>query len=234
MNFVSTNSRDSSELSVIERSATLRAMALEKLRNAVIAGHFPPGERLVERALCERMGVSRSIVREVLRHLEAEGLVESIPKQGPVVAVVNWDQARQIYSIRLALETAAVADCARVADSALKVALCDLLDKLEARTKVHDILGVASVTNAFYELIFHASGHQIAWDIVNRLNSRISRLRILTFSTADRSMSGPASMRKIMNAIANNDPNGARAACCEHIREAGQIAERLLSADHGL
>ena len=62
---------------------TLREMALERLRNAIIAGLFSPGQRLVERTLCDQLGVSRSVIREVLRHLETEGLIETAPKQGP-------------------------------------------------------------------------------------------------------------------------------------------------------
>ena len=65
---------------LIDRPAkTLRQLALEKMREAILTMKFRPGERLVERALCERLGVSRSVVREVLRHLESEGLVETIP-----------------------------------------------------------------------------------------------------------------------------------------------------------
>jgi DNA-binding GntR family transcriptional regulator len=60
--------------------------------------------------------VSRSVIREVIRHLETEGLVE-MGKQGPIVATLDWDDARQIYDIRALLESAAVADCAARADA---------------------------------------------------------------------------------------------------------------------
>ena len=96
--------------------ATLREIALERMRRAIISGLFEPGARLVERTLCDQLGVSRSVIREVIRHLEAEGLVEMLAKQGPIVARLEWDDARQIYEIRAALEATAVADCARVAD----------------------------------------------------------------------------------------------------------------------
>ena len=69
-------------LKVERRTTTLRELALEKMRTAILEAHFQPGERLVERSLCEGLGVSRTVVREVLRHLEAEGLVDSIPNQG--------------------------------------------------------------------------------------------------------------------------------------------------------
>ena len=76
---------------------TLRDIVQDRMRNAIIEGHFAPGERLVERPLCDQLGVSRTVVRETIRFLEAEGLVEIIPNRGPIVATFNWNQAKQIY-----------------------------------------------------------------------------------------------------------------------------------------
>ncbi len=207
---------------------TLREMALERLRNAIIAGLFSPGQRLVERTLCDQLGVSRSVIREVLRHLETEGLVETAPKQGPIVALIDWHQARQIYDVRIALETTAVADCARNADTATKNKLKTVLQDLDRNSRKNDALTILAATTEFYETIFLSGGHEIAWDIVKRLNSRISRLRVMTLSTTNRTVSGPARMREIFNAIERNDPEAATAACRAHIMEAARIAESLL------
>lgn len=94
---------------------TLRDMALEKMRAAIIAGHFQSGDRLVERPLCDQLGVSRSVVRETIRYLEAEGLVEILPNKGPIVAKLDWENAQQIYEIRMLLETSAAQKCAELA-----------------------------------------------------------------------------------------------------------------------
>lgn len=208
---------------------TLREMALERLRNAIIAGLFSPGQRLVERALCDQLGVSRSVIREVLRHLETEGLVETAPKQGPIVALIDWHQARQIYDVRIALETTAVADCARNADVTTKEKLKTVLEDLDRNSRKNDALTILAATTEFYETIFLSGGHEIAWDIVKRLNSRISRLRVMTLSTTNRTVSGPARMREIFNAIERNDPEAATAACRAHIMEAARIAQDLLA-----
>lgn len=208
--------------------ATLREIALDRMRRAIISGLFEPGERLVERTLCDQLGVSRSVIREVIRHLEAEGLVEMLAKQGPIVAQLNWDDARQIYEIRAALESTAVADCARVADAAVKAKLRTALDELDRTSKQNSPPGILDATTDFYRTIFEASGHNIAWDIVSRLNGRISRLRVMTLSTANRTTSGPAQIRKIYAAIERNDPEAAAAACRAHVAAAAAIAETLL------
>lgn len=216
-----------SDLRIDHPSTTLREIAVDRLRNAIIAGRFSGGDRLVERNLCEQLGVSRSVVREAIRYLEAEGLVELLPRGGPVVARLDWDQARQVYDIRRLLEAEAAADCARKADADVKGELRAALSALE-RAFSSAPEGLYAATTAFYEVIFTAAGHTIAWEIVNRLNSRISRLRALTLATADRSVSGPAHMARICAAICDNDPEAAAEAVRRHLRDAAEIARQLL------
>ena len=218
---------DIESLKIVSPPITLREMALERIRDAIISGLFAPGQRLVERTLCDQLGVSRSVIREVIRHLQAEGLVD-VSKQGPVVASMDWDGARQIYDIRSALESSAVFDCARAATSETKKQLRAVLDELDQNSRKNDPPTVLDVTTRFYEIIFSAAGHDIAWEIVSRLNSRVSRLRVMTLSTANRSVSGPARLREIFTAIERNDPDAAAKACREHIAEAAHIAEALL------
>jgi len=223
------NAENLAALRIESPPVTLREIALDRMRRAIISGLFEPGERLVERTLCDQLGVSRSVIREVIRHLEAEGLVEMLAKQGPIVARLNWDDARQIYDIRAALESTAVADCARNADATVKGRLAEVLDKLDNISKGNSPPAILDVTTEFYAIIFEASGHNIAWEIVSRLNSRISRLRVMTLSTTNRTVSGPAQLREILACIKRNDSNAAAAACRAHIQAAAAIAEAVLA-----
>jgi GntR family transcriptional regulator, trigonelline degradation regulator len=207
---------------------TLRELSLDRIRQAIVAGTFEPGTRLVERTLCDQLGVSRSVIREVIRHLQTEGLIE-MGKQGPIVARLDWNDARQIYDIRSLLESAAVADCASSADAATKSGLSAILDDLDRSAARQDPPAMLDAAIAFYAVIFTSSGHDVAWEIVTRLNSRISRMRVMTLSTANRTVSGPARLREIFDAISRNDPEAAAAACRQHIAEASKIAEEILS-----
>ena len=212
---------------------TLREIVLERLRGAIIAGHFRSGERLVERTLCEQLGVSRTVVREAFRYLEAEGLVEILPNRGPIVARLDWGQARQIYDIRMLLEESAAAACALHADADTKTRLTAALDVLEGAHAAGETNALFDATTRFYQVIFAAAGHDIAWEIVQRLNGRISRLRAMTLATIDRHVSGHARMTHICEAIIANDPAAAAAAVRTHLLEAATIARRLLDADAG-
>ncbi|MGQ1513291.1 GntR family transcriptional regulator (plasmid) [Acinetobacter baumannii] len=208
---------------------TLRELCLEKMRNAIITGYFPSGKRLVERTLCEELGVSRSVVREVIRYLEAEGLVEILPNKGPIVSLLNWDIASQIYEIRLLLEQSAVADCTKNLDENTKKRLIILLEELEQDFSADDINHIIATSAKLYETIFTTAKHHIAWEVVQRLNGRISRLRVMTMKSTKREISGFQRIKNICEAIyLHQDPERAKQAVAEHIAEAAAVAKNIL------
>ncbi len=215
----------------VDRSGkTLRELSLDKMREAIWAGHFRPGDRLVERALCEQLDVSRSIVREVLRHLEAEGLVESAPHQGPIVARLTADQAAQIYEIRGLLEAQAAHACATRADDAALQALATLNAATQAAFAAGDHRAVIARTAAFYERLFLEAGMTVAWDVVQSLNARISRLRALTIGSHGRRDAAADEMGVLVQALARRDAPAAHAAALDHVRRVAQIAAEQLAA----
>jgi len=216
-------------LKVERNTKTLRELTLEKMREAIWSGHFKPGERLVERSLCDQLDVSRSVVREVLRHLEAEGLVESIPQQGPVVATISAEDAAQIYEIRALLEGHAARLCAQKAsDGALKK-LAELNAQTQTAFARGDHAAVLSRTRAFYEMLFLEAGMTMAWEVVQSLNSRISRLRAITIAAKGRKAETAAEMARIVEALQKRDPQAAQEASQAHVRRVAQIVAQGLA-----
>lgn len=210
---------------------TLRELCLDKVRNAIITGYFPSGKRLVERTLCEELGVSRSVVREVIRYLEAEGLVEILPNKGPIVSLLNWDIASQIYEIRLLLEQSAVVDCTKNLDEKTAEKLKLLLEDLKAAFAADDINLMIATSTRLYETIFTTANHHIAWEVVQRLNGRISRLRAMTMKSTKREISGYQRIKNMCEAIyLHKDPEKAKQAVAEHIAEAAAVAKNILDA----
>lgn len=207
---------------------TLREIALEKIRQAIISGYFKAGERLVERSLCEELGVSRSIVREVLRYLESEGLIEILAKKGPIVAMLNWQQAEQIYNIRILLEQEAAKACAEKATEQDKKILLDKLQKIDDTVSSQNDFQSITASTEFYETLFSIAKHTIAWEIVLRLNGRISQLRAMTLKTKDRKITGFERMKRIYVAIEKNNGEAAGIAVVEHLTEASIIAKSIL------
>ncbi|WP_170341106.1 GntR family transcriptional regulator [Ruegeria arenilitoris] len=214
--------------------ATLRDMVQERMREAIIEGVFQPGERLVERPLCDQLGVSRTVIRETIRYLEAEGLVEILPGRGPIVASITRDEARQIYDIRRMLETAAAENCARKITSDRASSLHGALVRLKQGFVDKTPGSIFRATSDFYSEIFEGAGHHVAWDVVQRLNGRISRLRMMTLAATERDRPGIEHMEAICSAIQSGDPSAARRAVERHLDDAASVAETLFDAEEGL
>lgn len=209
--------------------ATLRDMVQQRLREAIIEGFFQPGQRLVERPLCDQLGVSRTVIRETMRYLEAEGLVEILPGHGPIVAKISQEDARQIFDIRRKLETSAAETCARRITPDVAQTLRAALVSLQSEASAKDPGALFRATGDFYAAIFDGAGHNIAWEVVQRLNGRISRLRMMTLSTKDRKRPGIEHMERICTAIVSGDADAARQAVDEHLADTAAIADKLLA-----
>lgn len=215
----------------VERSTrTLRELTLDKVREAILNQYFKPGQRLVERSLCEELGVSRSVVREVMRHLEAEGLVQSIPQQGPIVAVLDADTTRQIYELRSLLEGHAAAGCARCRSDQDLTLMKEVIVRIEEAFARQDYAVVMESTTLFYHTMFHCAGDTMAWGIVQTLNARINRLRLITISSTNRAATGPSEMRAMLSAIEQSDAQAASHAARKHVQSAQSIAMKHVTA----
>ncbi|KAA3452159.1 GntR family transcriptional regulator [Mesorhizobium sp. SARCC-RB16n] len=215
----------------IDRSAkTLRTLALERMREAIMDFHFQPGERLVERPLCDQLGVSRSVVREVLRQLEAEGLVQMIPGHGPAVAKPDLGRTDEIYELRALLEGIAARACALSATdeqlATLEHALADLFEAWASGKPP----AVMRATTKFYEALFEAADKRVAWEIVSGLNVRINQLRSMTIASANRREPAIAEMNKIMDAIRSRKPDEAEVAARQHVESAWNIARGQIAS----
>lgn len=217
-------------LRIDRTSKTLRELSLEKMRGAILGAHFKPGERLVERNLCEQLDVSRSIVREVLRHLEAEGLVESIPHHGPVVATLSAEQAAQIYDIRALLEGRAARLFAQRASDEQIEQLVALNSSIQKAFKAAEVESVVQRTESFYEALFVGAGMEMAWDVVQSLNARINRLRLLTVGSKGRQKDAAAEMEAILKALRKRDSQAAQDAAEAHVHKVAALANKLLAA----
>ncbi|MQT14680.1 GntR family transcriptional regulator [Segnochrobactrum spirostomi] len=215
---------------LVDRPAkTLRELALEKMREAIIDLSFKPGERLVERDLCVELGVSRTVVREVLRHLESEGLVVTLGNRGPIVARTSAAEAAQIYEIRGALEAIAARACAEASDKTFVADLETALAAIHSGYETPDWPKVLAATTEFYRILFEAAGKEIAWGIVNSITARINHLRSMTIKTPGRDAAGPTEMTRIVEAIRAGDGEAAHAAALAHVRSAAAIAGALFA-----
>lgn len=210
-------------------SSTLLDRVLDKLRGAILEFHFRPGHRLVERELCEQLGVSRSSVREALGRIEAEGLIRTTPHKGRTVASITANEARSVYEVRAALEGfAAQLFAVRATAEQIKRLRARLRDMKDA-VETGDPRVMLAVKATFYDVILEGCGNAYCAELILSMQARIRFLRALSMSAPGRTLRSIAEMTRIVKAVEARDGEAARAAYTAHIRIAAAVAIKALS-----
>lgn len=152
----------------------LRDVVFNTLRQAIITGEFAPGERLMEIALANRLGVSRTPVREAIRKLELEGLVVMIPRKGAEVAKITEKDLRDVLEVRSSLEELA----AERMNDEVKEKLEKALKEFEEAIESDDNAAIADSDVDFHDVIFEATGNARLIQIINNLREQMYRYRL--------------------------------------------------------
>jgi GntR family transcriptional regulator, trigonelline degradation regulator len=215
-------------LRLSEHPPLRRDQAFERLRDAIITGHFAPGTRLIERELCEAMGVSRTSIREVLRRLEAEQLIEVEPRKGPIVARLTRKQVEEIYEVRAMLE-AAIVRRFTVEASAENIAALKRINETLSRVRDQgDVVAIVNTARQFIEYMMGVVDHELIGDMLRKLNARISVARVLAISVPGRLQQSARELEIVMEAIERRDAEGAAQSLMNYVRNAGEAALKHL------
>ena len=172
-------------LRIKRTTPSLRELATIRIRNAILHMHFKPRQKLTERTLGSEIGVSRTCIREALRQLEAEGLVEKMPGRGLFVAAVSPAEAQQIYEVRIALETTFSRLFAERATDGDIEALKAGCDAIERDMKRKPVTSYVQSIDKFYDVLLRGAGNDVARSVLRTLRARISYLRALTAEAAE-------------------------------------------------
>lgn len=215
-------------VSVIEHSA-------QALRDNIMRGKLTPGQKLVEADLCRVMGISRASLRETLRALEAERLIELIPNRGPFVAKLGWKEVQDIHDVWALLTSAVVSRFALVADDKDIAALQAARDRVSRSLQSKNPLVQLEATNSFFGYILHRHDNGILIDTVESLVSRVSFLRAQALRLQGWGQVCLKEVDEILAAIRAHEPQQAHAAVVRHINSAATAAKQaLLSANSGM
>lgn len=222
----------SSKFRIEARPATVRKQAENQLRRAISEGHFAPGEHLPDRALQEMMQVSRTVVREAIRQLEAEGLVETVPHRGSFVKIISPDEARQIYAVREVLEALAAREFTNNASPEQLDALEGALNAIAA----HSEASLISMKQTFYDVLLDGCGNVYVKKMLSQILNQNMRLRATTMSDPKRLPKTVEELKKLVEAARRKDPVAAGKAMQLHVRNAAKAALAILdstAADDG-
>lgn len=156
----------------------LRDVVFNTLREAILRGELKPGERLMEIQLANKLGVSRTPIREAIRKLELEGLVLMIPRKGAEVAQITEKSLRDVLEVRRALENLAVQlACLRMSPQTL-AGLKAAARAFEEILGGEDVTAVAEADVAFHDVIYMATDNQRLISLLNNLREQMYRYRV--------------------------------------------------------
>jgi len=202
----------------IQNYKPLGEVVFEYLRNAILNGELKPGERLMEIALADQLGVSRTPVREAIRKLELENFVEMIPRKGAYVAQLKAKDILDILEIRALFEGYAAASAAeRMSDDEIKT-LNTIMDRFDRAVAKKDKQGMIDADNRFHDHIFQATNNRKLIEIVNSLQDQFQRFRVIYFNEFDNYLELQSSHHQIVDAVVARDVLSARETAEKHIK----------------
>lgn len=213
----------------IERkSLTLRERATDAIRQAIVDQRLLPGTHLRERELCEMLGVSRTSVREALRHLESEHLIETVPHRGPVVVALTAKDALDLYKVRAMLEGLVGEEFARNATDKQIKDLRRLAREMTASARRAQSDATLAIISEFYKVLFEGSRNQVCAQLIQSLNTRISIFRRLSLASKGRPKAMLQEVELIVGAAEARDHKAMRQACIRHVNGACAAVMRQL------
>ncbi|MFF3905381.1 GntR family transcriptional regulator [Streptomyces sp. NPDC001848] len=211
----------------IEPLGAVRERVLATLRQEIIAGRLRPGDRLVERDLAERFGVSRVPVREAIRALVAEGFVLFETPRRTVVRRLTPTDVKELFELREALEVYAAGLASARASEKDLMELAELLDQAAAATAAGDAETITDINTRFHDRILAMAGNSLLISVMEPVDGR---LRWLTRQNEE----WPQLLtehRELYEAIASGDPDRARAHALAHVRANYRSTVRHLFGD---
>lgn len=209
----------------------LRDIVFKTLRKAILKGELPPGERLMEIHLSQRMGVSRTPIREAIRMLELEGLVTMIPRRGATVARITLHGMQNVLEVRGALDRLAIElACERITNEEL-LELKNAEESFENSIREGNVIEIANSDAVFHERIMKAAKNEKLLQTYNNLSEQVYRYRYECVKNVSIHKELVREHRDIFNCLKNKDKEKAVRTVMNHISKQEEMIIELLNLE---
>ena len=195
----------------------LRDVVFNTLRQAILKGELAPGERLMEIQLAEKLGVSRTPIREAIRKLELEGLVLMIPRKGAEVAKISEKSLRDVLEVRRSLEELAIElACQRMTEEDLGE-LQKAQDEFKKAIADGDAMRIAETDEHYHDVIYSGTQNAKLIQMLNNLREQMYRYRLEYIKDEDKRQVLLVEHEHILAALKGRNIAEAKTAMREHI-----------------
>jgi DNA-binding GntR family transcriptional regulator len=205
-----------------QSGASLRGRVFTRLQNDILNGKYQPGESLVEMKLSEELGVSRTPVREAIRQLELEGLVQLVPNKGVTVKGISSQDIEDIYTIRMLIEGLAARWAAEKITPAELREMKEALELEEFYTRKNDAGQLMHFDSKFHDIVFKASKSKPLMQTLSTFHHYVQRARNASLNNPDRARQALKEHKAIYQAIMEHDADRAEKLTTDHVRNASQ------------
>ena len=210
-------------------SRPIREIAYEVLKHAIITGEIPAGERIVETDYADRLHISRTPLREALRKLERDGLVEYVLRRGVVVRAFTIEDVDQIYTIRNALELLTLE---AVVEKATAEDIQSLRDKLKEMDRVlDDIEALSPLARAFHSQLTHLSEKNRILRVIESQDEFITRFSAMAIAQENRRESAQKEHYQMVDYLERRDLKSLKALVEKHIERSKENCLAALEKD---
>lgn len=203
---------DTKERSGRSKDYLVRESLSQKLCALITNGTFKPGDHVTERELCERLKASRPSIRETLRQLEAEGLLDIYPNRGAVVRVLSVETFLELWEVRQALETLAAERFARHSRPEQIQRLDEAINRMDAALRAKDRKRIKTAKGEMFEAFTAGANNEMLAAYIRQINVRLSFLWSSSLMVGGRPAESIAELRTLLEAIKNGNADAARAA----------------------
>ncbi|MCF0133026.1 MAG: GntR family transcriptional regulator [Blautia sp.] len=209
----------------------LRDVVFNTLRQAILKGELKPGERLMEIALADRLGVSRTPIREAMRKLELEGLVVMIPRRGAHVASITEKDLNDVLEVRMALEDLSIEKACRLRTKEQLQRMQYATMEFERLMPEGNLVRIAEADVEFHDIIYEAADNLRLNQVLNNLREQIYRYRIEYLKDELTRKQLVQEHKELMNAIADQDEKQAKEISYRHLENQRQAIIRSIRSE---
>ena len=211
-------------------SRPIREIAYEVLKKAIITGEIPAGERIVETDYADRLHISRTPLREALRKLERDGLVEYVMRRGVIVHAFTTEDVEQIYTIRNCLEMLTLPDIIEKATPEDIAHLRELLAKMDELNAKNDVEALSPVAREFHTAITAISGKNRILRVIEGQDEYIRRFSAMAIKQEDRRNEANEEHHRLVDLIEQKDLPAFEALMKQHIERSKECCLAALAA----
>ena len=206
---------------------SLADQIFEELEKNILAGVYSRGETFTESRLSEMLGVSRTPIREALRRLEQEHLIELSTKGAKIIGISKKD-ILDMYEMRLRIEGLASKRAAETIDEDGKKELLDIIELQEFYTAKKDADNIKNMDSKFHEAVYRLCGSTALFEVLHLLHRKVTKYRKASVQNADRAFKSVQEHREIFDAIVSGNGELAETLTTMHIKNALENIENTI------